>query len=158
MSEGLLNQLNRELRERAEGFRTASQVEVANQTVLATVDTGYVESSLPNGITMDHVRAVQEHQLNVEAANQLSAGQLAEQHFAHDPNLQQVTSAVQYGHLTIESSVERVREIKQRGKKAPLLEYGHTVTASSINTEANQNQLSDVQKYIAQQMEMLANK
>lgn len=127
-----------------------------NGVVLAQAD--LYEKSLPEGITADQIKAIQQHNTVLVAASALAVGEIAVDAFKADKELQRVTSEFSAVGDKISTAVIRSREYpaggipkegEVRDPNAKIVKFGVIEAAYEVSSNGNKGDLKKVRTHIS---------
>lgn len=126
-----------------------------NGVVLA--EEGLYEKSLPEGITADQIKAIQQHNTALVAASAMAVGELAIDAFKADKDLQRVTAEIPAVGDKISTAVIRSREYpaggipkegEVRDPNAKITKYGVIEASYEVASNGNKGELKKVRAHI----------
>jgi len=119
-----MKDLNKHTRALADSLKAAMTIGDNGATTTAE---GWYATSLPETVTIDQVKTIQEHNSAVTAALPIALAELGMPVLKANPALAQLTASVAAGHDTISADI--VREY-QHGKSTI---NGHVISAHTVN-------------------------
>ncbi len=129
-------------------------IKVDNKTGVSEVQDDVWESTLPEGLTKEQIKAVKNHETNFVAATTMAVGDLALAAMKKNHELDEVSASVgMYGYDKVQVNVMRQDEYPnlRNPDAGPIVKLGATRTKFSVHGGKNAGELKKVFAYITEE-------
>jgi len=127
------------------------------ETGAVETPTDLFEKTLPEGITMDQVKSMQDHQSELVTAAGLALGEMGMEAFKGDKRLDQVNVSITAGKDSIAGTFQRSKEVRAgiNPDDGMMTKYGILSMKVSVNAHANKGSLKKVRTYLSEQAKLM---
>jgi hypothetical protein len=140
-----LDKVNNEVKAISTGFGKM----VFDDAGVAIIAKDLFEKTLPEGLTMESVKAVQDHILNFSDGGTLALGEAGIEHLKAHPDLAFVTMKVKLGRDQLSGSFTRTANYRNVSTGAPIVKFGVSDTKLVIGKNSKRKDHRLVTDYLA---------
>jgi hypothetical protein len=127
-----------------------AEITVDKKTGTSTPSADYLEKTLPEGLTVDHIKATFDHVQDLVAAGTLALGELSTPVMKKDESLTRTSLVLPLtGKNHIGVVFDRTREVRAPGSDTPVTKYGSSTQEVVIYGAKNRGELAKVKDELA---------
>jgi len=124
----------------------------------ATLPETFVKDNLPEGLSLETIKAVQDTEATFAGALALGLGNSALVHMEAKPDVERVTGSIDYGNNTIRASVDRKIMVRAPGSTEEKPKFGNVSVKLDSGAAAKRGDLKRVVTHVSDSFAAAFNK
>lgn len=122
---------------------------------LASVPKDLYKDTLPEGMTLEQVKTVQEHNLNFADAVTLALGEKGLEHLKDNTDIDNLSLTVNIGHDRVNSEFRRHRQYRNPADNSTFEKYGVADTKYVSGINGKRTAYKEIQAHLSTQAESI---